>query len=243
MLRLDQLAFDRGHFRSRQRAADYIREHGVQVDGTLVRKPGRKYPPEVSLALPVPPMPWVSRGALKLLGALETWSIDLEGARVLDIGSSTGGFTEVALSKGATHVVAVDTGTDQLAPELRADARITLREQTDFRSLTPSDTAGCTHFVCDVSFISLRHILPGLPALFPTGGSGVVLVKPQFEAGPEHVGKNGIVRDAAVQARVLEEVLALAKSVGFHIKGQCDSPISGGDGNREFLLWLALRPS
>ena len=118
-----------------------------------------------------------------------------------------------------------------------------MREQTDFRSLTPSDTAGCTHFVCDVSFISLRHILPGLPALFPTGGSGVVLVKPQFEAGPEHVGKNGIVRDAAVQARVLEEVLALAKSVGFHIKGQCDSPISGGDGNREFLLWLALRPS
>lgn len=238
-VRLDQLLVNRGLLQSRHRAGEYVKSHGALVEGQLVRKPGRKFPNDVAIALPVPPMPWVSRGALKLLHAYEHWNLNWAEQRCLDVGASTGGFTEVLLHHGAAHVVAVDTGTDQLAPEIRSNERVSSLEQTDIRNLTETERH-FQFFTCDVSFISLRLVLPTIRERLTPKGQGIALIKPQFEVGREGLGRGGIVRNEALRMRARDEIIAFAEGVGFRVLGAIDSPIVGGDGNREYLLWLAL---
>jgi len=185
-----------------------------------------------------PAHPWVGRGALKLAHALDLWPIEVAGRTVLDVGASTGGFTEVCLTRGAARVFAVDVGRGQLHPKLRADPRVTSLEAVDARDLTPALIPQAPELiVTDVSFIGLAKALPSALSLAQDGADLVALVKPQFEAGPEHVGKGGIVSDPAVRARALETVEAFLAEAGWRVQARADSPIAGGDGNREFLLW------
>lgn len=182
--------------------------------------------------------PWVGRGALKLVHALDLWPIAVEDRTVLDVGASTGGFTEVCLSRGARRVYAVDVGRGQLHPKLLADPRVANLEALDARDLTtavvpePPDL-----IVTDVSFIGLAKALPAALAMAGDGADLVALVKPQFEVGPERVGKGGLVTDPAARAEALESVKAFLTASGWRVQASVDSPIAGGDGNREFLLW------
>lgn len=182
--------------------------------------------------------PWVGRGALKLVHALDLWPVAVAGRVVLDVGASTGGFTEVCLARGAARVYAVDVGRGQLHPRLAADARVLSLEATDARDLTAAlipEAPGL--IVTDVSFIALEKALPNALALAGPGADLVALVKPQFEAGREHVGKGGIVTDPAARLAALETVKAFLAAWGWTVRATTDSPIEGGDGNREFLLW------
>ncbi len=184
--------------------------------------------------------PWVGRGALKLVHALELWPVPVAGRVVLDVGASTGGFTEVCLSHGAAKVYAVDVGRGQLHPRIAADPRVVAMEATDARDLTPvliPEPPGV--IVTDVSFISLEKALPAALGLAAAGADLIALVKPQFEVGREHVGKGGVVTDAAARARALDAVRAFVERRGWRVREVADSPIAGGDGNREFLLWAA----
>ncbi len=186
--------------------------------------------------------PWVGRGALKLLHALDLWPVAIKGRVVLDIGASTGGFTEVCLSRGAARVYAVDVGRGQLHPRIVAAPRVVSLEATDARDLTPAlipEPPGL--IVTDVSFISLEKALPATLALAGAGADLIALVKPQFEVGREHVGKGGVVTDPAARSRALDAVRAFVEEQGWRVREVADSPITGGDGNREFLLW-AVRP-
>jgi 23S rRNA (cytidine1920-2'-O)/16S rRNA (cytidine1409-2'-O)-methyltransferase len=185
-----------------------------------------------------PAHPWVGRGALKLAHALDLWPVDVEGRVVLDVGASTGGFTEVCLSRGASRVYAVDVGRGQLHPKVAADPRVVSLEATDARDLTPamiSEPPGL--IVTDVSFISIAKALPAALALAQPGADVVALVKPQFEVGRERVGKGGVVTDAVARQGALDDVAAFLAASGWTVRETTDSPISGGDGNREFLLW------
>lgn len=185
-----------------------------------------------------PAHPWVGRGALKLAGALELWPVEVAGRVIVDVGASTGGFTEVCLSRGAARVYAVDVGRGQLHPKLAGDPRVVSLEATDARDLIqalipePVDL-----IVTDVSFIGLAKALPAALALARAGADLVALVKPQFEVGPERVGKGGLVKDGAAQAEALEGVERFLEASGWTVQASADSPIAGGDGNREFLLW------
>jgi 23S rRNA (cytidine1920-2'-O)/16S rRNA (cytidine1409-2'-O)-methyltransferase len=182
--------------------------------------------------------PWVGRGALKLVHALDLWAIEVEGRVVLDVGASTGGFTEVCLARGAARVYAVDVGRGQLHPRVAADRRVVGLEATDARELTPAlipEPPGL--IVTDVSFISLSKALPAALALAATGADLVALVKPQFEVGPERVGKGGLVTDPAARQHALAGVVAFLEAAGWTVRETTDSPIEGGDGNREFLVW------
>jgi 23S rRNA (cytidine1920-2'-O)/16S rRNA (cytidine1409-2'-O)-methyltransferase len=214
----------------------------VLVNDVPVTKAGAAVADDDTIVLRQPDHPWVSRGGLKLDHALTVFGIDVTGARALDIGASTGGFTDVLLARGAARVVAIDVGSGQLDWKLRTDARVTPLEHVNARYLTPDvlpdDARRFDIVTVDVSFISLRHILPVLPPLVAPGGSVVVLVKPQFEAGREEVGAGGIVRDPAVQARVVDEVAAAALRIGLERAGVEPSPITGAEGNREFLMRL-----
>ncbi|MCI1506899.1 MAG: TlyA family RNA methyltransferase, partial [Pediococcus pentosaceus] len=203
-------------------------------------KPGVKIDPSVKLHLKGKPMPYVSRGGLKLEKALKVFGLDIKGLTVLDIGSSTGGFTDVMLQNGAKLSYALDVGTNQLVWKLREDPRVVVMENTNFRYSKLEDfTEGQPEFASiDVSFISLKLILPALKNIIKTYGSVVSLIKPQFEAGRENVGKHGIVRDRKVHEEVLKNVLAMANAEGFNVKGLDFSPIKGGEGNIEFLAWL-----
>ena len=186
--------------------------------------------------------PWVGRGALKLVHALDLWPVAVEARVVLDVGASTGGFTEVCLARGAARVYAVDVGRGQLHPKVAADPRVVNLEATDARDLTSDlipDPPGL--IVTDVSFIGLAKALPAALALAATGCDLVALVKPQFEVGPGKVGKGGIVTDDAARVQTLEDVKAFIAAAGWTVQAAADSPIQGGDGNREFLLW-ASRP-
>jgi 23S rRNA (cytidine1920-2'-O)/16S rRNA (cytidine1409-2'-O)-methyltransferase len=185
--------------------------------------------------------PWVGRGALKLVHALDLWPVGVDGRVVLDVGASTGGFTEVCLSRGAARVYAVDVGRGQLHPTLAADPRVVGLEATDARDLTPAlipQPPGL--IVTDVSFISLEKALPRALALAAPGADLVALVKPQFEVGRDKVGKGGIVTAPAARAGALEGVKAFLAESGWTVRGTTDSPIEGGDGNREFLVWATL---
>jgi 23S rRNA (cytidine1920-2'-O)/16S rRNA (cytidine1409-2'-O)-methyltransferase len=237
-VRLDQLVLDRGLAPSRERARALILAGQVLVGGHPVTKAGTAVDTDADVALLAPDHPYVGRGGLKLAHALDTFNIPVEGRLGLDIGASTGGFTDVMLQRGAVRVVALDVGHNQIDWKLRSDARVLVIEGFNARHLKPADIPGPVDLVTiDVSFISLRQILPVVPALLRPGADVVALVKPQFEAGRGEVRK-GIIHDAAVHARVLEEVSGAAAGVGLTAAGSTPSPITGQKGNVEFLLHL-----
>jgi 23S rRNA (cytidine1920-2'-O)/16S rRNA (cytidine1409-2'-O)-methyltransferase len=243
-IRLDKLLVDRSLVASRPRAERMISEHGVLVDGVKVTKAGKKVASNARIELIVEDMPWVSRGSLKLLAALEEWKdIEVAGLRALDVGCSTGGFSHVLLEAGASAVLGVDTGRDQFDPGLADDPRMVVRESTNAKDLTREEVlvviGGLPQVVViDVSFVGLAHMLPTVAELTEPGTPVIALVKPQFEVGPEHVSRAGIVRDPVIRAKALEDVKTAAKENGFGVIDALDSPIQGGDGNHEYLLRL-----
>ncbi len=214
----------------------------MQVNGQPAAKAGTAVPVDAVVTLSTADHPYVGRGGLKLAHGLDAFRIDVKGLTALDIGASTGGFTDVLLQRGAERVVALDVGRGQLDWKIRSDPRVDVLERVNARTLTAADLPpGRAPFgivTIDVSFISLRHILPVVPPLIGDGADVVALVKPQFEAGRTEVGAGGIVRDAAVHARVVEEIAAVANALGLGRAGMTESPILGMEGNREFLLHL-----
>ena len=241
-VRLDTLLVERGLAASRERARALILAGQVRVDGHPVTKAGAAILPAAEVSLVAPDHPYVSRGGLKLAHALDVFGIDVKDRIALDIGASTGGFTDVMLQRGAARVVALDVGHGQLDWRLRNDPRVAVIERVNARALNaemlPPDARQFGIVTIDVSFISLRHILPVVPPLLAAHGDVVVLVKPQFEAGRQEVSRGGIVRDAAVHARVVEDITAAGDALGLRRAGLTDSPISGMEGNKEFLLHL-----
>jgi len=237
--RLDVLLCARGLFPSRERARSAIMAGIVFVRGQRVDKPGTKVDWDVPVDVRGTDQPYVSRGGLKLERALRRFGIDLTGKVVLDVGASTGGFTDCALRHGAAKVYAVDVGYGQLHWTLRQDPRVIVLERTNIRYLSP-ETLGAKpdFFTVDVAFISLQLVLPQVDVLTAAGAAGVVLVKPQFEAGREQVGKKGVVRDPAVHGRVLTSVLHTACELGWGVLGLDHSPFRGPEGNIEFLAHL-----
>lgn len=237
--RLDVLLVERGYFDSREKAKAAIMAGLVWRGTERVEKAGTKLPRDAELTVKGAPHPYVSRGGLKLEKAIRTFAIDLQGAVMLDIGASTGGFTDCALQHGAAYVYAIDVGYNQLDWSLRRDERVCVMERTNFRHMTPDALTGPKPVFAsiDVSFISLKLILPALAAMLEPGGHTVALIKPQFEAGREQVGKSGVVRDRSVHQSVLIEVLGYARQLGFSLLGLTYSPITGGEGNIEFLAY------
>lgn len=237
-LRLDELLVRRGDFSTRSRARDAIERGTVQVDGRPVAKPGQSVAETVSIAIDDPARRYVSRAALKLIAGLEHFSLDPQGLHALDVGASTGGFTQVLLERGAAHVTAIDVGHGQLDAGIAHDHRVTALEGLNARDLSADHLRSPPEFiVSDVSFISLKLALPPALALAVPGAGGVFLVKPQFEAGREAIGKGGLLRNSEDAPRVAEELRAwLDAYPGWRALGLCASPIEGGDGNREFLM-------
>jgi 23S rRNA (cytidine1920-2'-O)/16S rRNA (cytidine1409-2'-O)-methyltransferase len=237
--RLDELLVERGLFASRSRARDAVARGTVTVDGVVARKPGQTVPPGCLIAIDDPAQGYVSRAALKLIAGLDHFGLDPRGSEAFDIGASTGGFTQVLLERGAAHVTAIDVGHGQMHRDIAGDPRVTVVEGLNARDLSATDLAGRIpdFIVSDVSFISLRLALPPVLALASNGAKAVFLVKPQFEAGREAIGKGGLLKnpyDAARVAGLLQDWLDGIpgwRSLGLHL-----SPIEGGDGNREFLL-------
>ena len=237
--RLDTVLVDRGLAPSRERARALILAGQVTVDGHVVSKAGASIANGARVELARPDHPYVGRGGVKLAGALDTFAIDPRGRRALDIGASTGGFTDVLLQRGAASVIALDVGRAQLDWRLRTDPRVLVREGVNARALTPKDVPYRVSLVTiDVSFISLKHILPPLPPFLDPGADVVALVKPQFEAGREEVGKHGIVSDPAVHDAVIARVAEYAAASGLTGVAMTPSSITGATGNREFFLHL-----
>ena len=240
--RLDALLVSRGLVSTRERARARILAGDVLVDGVPTTKAGTKVPDAATIELKQPDHPWVGRGGVKLAHAMDVFGIDVSGRIALDLGASTGGFTDVLLARGARRVVAVDVGTNQLDWRLRNDPRVLCLERLNARYLSPVDLPGDARtfdvVTIDVSFISLTLVLQVVPALLAEDGRVVALVKPQFEAGRQDVGPGGIVRDPAVHARVIDTVTAAAHQVGLTRLGLEPSPITGAEGNREFLMLL-----
>jgi 23S rRNA (cytidine1920-2'-O)/16S rRNA (cytidine1409-2'-O)-methyltransferase len=235
--RVDQLLVERGLAESRARAQALVMAGLVFAGETKIDKPGHQMPENAPLDVRGRDHPWVSRGGIKLAHALEHFGLDPAGAVAMDIGSSTGGFTDVLLTHGAAHVFAVDSGTNQLAWKLREDPRVTVLEQTSARILTPAlIDRPCNWVVCDASFISLAKVLEVPLQLAATPCQLVALIKPQFEVGREEVGKGGVVRDPALHARVCDEVRAWLEGLGWEVQGIATSPITGPQGNVEFLI-------
>jgi 23S rRNA (cytidine1920-2'-O)/16S rRNA (cytidine1409-2'-O)-methyltransferase len=237
--RLDLLLVERGLAVSRDRASALVLSGVVIVNGRAVHKAGTAVPDDAEIALTQPDHPYVGRGGIKLAHALDTFGVGVEGREALDIGASTGGFTDVLLKRGARRVVAFDVGHGQLDWGLRNDPRVVVIERANARTLERAHLPSLVDIVTiDVSFISLRHIFPRVPPLLTPGADVVALVKPQFEAGRAEVGKKGVVRDAAVQARVVDEAALAAAEVGLVRAAMIESPITGDTGNREFFLHL-----
>ena len=240
--RLDVLLVERGLADSRQRAQAVIMSGQVYVKDQKVDKAGTQVEEEAPIEVRGQTLAYVSRGGLKLEKAMQTWPIALTGAICGDIGASTGGFTDCMLQNGAVKVYAVDVGYGQLAWSLRSDERVVCLERTNARYLTHEQVPDELDFASvDVSFISLKLILPALRGLLKEDGQVVCLVKPQFEAGREKVGKKGVVRDPAVHLEVLEHFLGHAKEAGFTVKGMTFSPLRGPEGNIEYLGWLSAQ--
>ncbi|UTP38073.1 TlyA family RNA methyltransferase [Phenylobacterium sp. LH3H17] len=239
--RADLLLVERGLFDSRAKARAAIEAGGVTVGGRVLAKASEPLEEDAEIVA-VAAHPYVGRGALKLVHALDLWPIETAGRTVLDVGASTGGFTEVCLVRGAAKVFAVDVGRGQLHPSLASDSRVIDLEGVDARSLdTALIPATPDLVVTDVSFIGLAKALPAALALARDAADLVALVKPQFEAGPKGVGKGGRVKDEAVRARTLAEVAAFLEGAGWAVQATADSPITGGDGNREYLLWAVKK--
>ncbi len=240
--RLDVLMVERGLAPSRNVAQAYIRRGFVSVNGRIVTKPGTLCPADASVTLVKEPPQYVSRGALKLAPVLDHLGVTPEGKVCLDVGASTGGFTQVLLERGAKRVYAVDVGHGQLMPQLREDPRVIVMERTNARYLTREQIPDRVEFVTmDVSFISVTKILPPLTRL-DLAGDLLVLVKPQFELGPREVGRGGVVRDPDKWIRAIEAVASSVRKEGYSIHGVAVSPEPGAKGNREFFLHLRYPP-
>jgi 23S rRNA (cytidine1920-2'-O)/16S rRNA (cytidine1409-2'-O)-methyltransferase len=241
-IRLDQLLVARGLAQSRERARALLLAGHVDVGGVRVTKAGTPVDETAEIHVRQPDHPWVGRGGIKLAHALDIFQTRVEGITALDIGASTGGFTDVLLQNGAVRVVALDVGHNQIDWRLRTDARVVVIEGVNARHLTPealpADLRSFDLITIDVSFISLAHILPVVPALLAPGGQVIALVKPQFEAGKGEVGAGGIVRDPAIHARVIDAVSAAAVQVGLTPLRSAASPVTGAEGNQEFLMLL-----
>ena len=237
-LRLDQLLVARGMADSRARAKAAIEAGGVTVDGALARAASQPVAGD-ALVTYADAHRWVGRGALKLDHALSMWPVAVEGLTVLDVGASTGGFTEVCLERGAARVFAVDVGSGQIHPRVAADPRVVNLEHTDARDLTPAVIPDAPQLiVCDASFIGLAKVLPAALSLAAPGADLVTLVKPQFEAGgPAGVGKKGVVKDPAAHQAAVSSVSTWLEGQGWAVQATTESPVTGGDGNVEFLLW------
>jgi 23S rRNA (cytidine1920-2'-O)/16S rRNA (cytidine1409-2'-O)-methyltransferase len=238
-MRLDTALVDRGLAPSRERARALILAGKVTVDGQVVSKAGAPVAAGARVELSTPDHPYVSRGGVKLAHALDTFGVDPRGRRALDVGASTGGFTDVLLQRAAESVVALDVGRGQLDWRLRTDPRVILREGVNARLLTPDDVPHTVTLVTiDVAFISLKHILPALPPFLEPGADVIALVKPQFEAGRDEVGKHGIVSDPAVHEAVIARVTEAAAACGLARVAMTPSAITGATGNQEFFLHL-----
>jgi 23S rRNA (cytidine1920-2'-O)/16S rRNA (cytidine1409-2'-O)-methyltransferase len=237
--RLDTILVDRGLAPTRERARALILAGLARVDGQVVSKAGASVPAGASVELSVPDHPYVGRGGVKLAHALDAFAIDPADRRALDVGASTGGFTDVLLRRGAASVIALDVGHNQLDWKLRTDPRVIVREGVNARALTAADVPHSVSLVTiDVAFISLRHILPALPPFLERGADVVALVKPQFEAGRDAVGKGGIVSDPAVHEAVVSQVTDAAAAIGLARVAMTPSAITGATGNQEFFLHL-----
>ncbi len=237
-MRLDIYLTEKFLCKSRTAAQDLIKSGGVALNGKQCSKPSREVGESDCVEITGEQLRYVGRGGLKLEAALERFGLDISGAECIDIGSSTGGFTDCMLQHGASKVWAVDVGRDQLDESLRGDPRVISMEQTDIRTaeLPQADFIGT-----DVSFISLKLILPHIFRLLKSGGRAVALIKPQFEAGRANLSKKGIVRDERVRLRIRDEIADFAAGCGFEVIGTETSPITGGDGNTEYLMCLGKR--
>lgn len=238
-IRLDQLVFDLGLAESRERAKTTVMSGLVFVNGQRADKPGMQVSPDVNVEVKGTALPYVSRGGLKLEKALKVFPIDVNGKVCIDCGASTGGFTDVLLKNGAAKVYSVDVGYGQLAWSLRNDERVVNMERTNIRYISSEQIPGPLDIcVMDLSFISVKLVLPAVCALLKDDAQLVCLIKPQFEAGREEVGKKGVVRDKAVHLSVIESVLSFAPTVGMTVMGLDFSPIKGPEGNREYLCYM-----
>jgi len=239
MTRLDIWLAAHGLAESREKAQALVMAGRVSVDGQRAAKPGTQVKDGAAVAVAEGPA-HVGRGALKLAGALDAFAVDPAGGVAVDVGASTGGFTETLLSRGAARVYAVDVGRGQLHERLRQDPRVIVRDRTNARSLSPEVVSEpCSLAVVDVSFISVRKILPALLSVLAPAAAVVVLVKPQFEVGRHQVGRGGLVRDPALHLQALRDVAEEAQRLGYAVRGACPSPLPGAEGNREFFLHLA----
>jgi 23S rRNA (cytidine1920-2'-O)/16S rRNA (cytidine1409-2'-O)-methyltransferase len=239
--RADVLLVARGLFESRAKARAAIEAGGVRADGRVVVKASEPLEDEAALDAEAA-FPWVGRGALKLVHALEIWPVVVAGRTVLDVGASTGGFTEVCLDRGARHVFAVDVGRGQLHPRLAGDPRVTGLEATDARMLTRELIPDAPDLVvCDVSFIGLAKALPAALDLAAAGADLVALVKPQFEAGRDAIGKGGLVKDEASRLQAVADVADFLTARGWAVRATAESPVLGGEGAREHLVWATKK--
>ena len=240
--RLDVLMVEKGLEQSRERAKALIMSGIVYVGGQKAESPGQSYPEDSEIEVRGKKLPFVSRGGLKLQKAIEYFGIDPKDKVVMDIGASTGGFTDCLLQHGAKKVYAVDVGYGQLAWSIRTDPRVVCMERCNIRYVTPEQIGEPLDMaVTDVSFISLKLVLPVAKSLMHGNGEAVALIKPQFEAGKEKVGKKGVVRDPKVHQEVIQEILDFSKGIGFGIKWLTFSPIKGPEGNIEYLVYLSCR--
>ncbi len=238
-VRIDRLLVDKGLTPSRERARALIMSGAVLVDDVAVTKAGTPVDPDAVVRVKGNDCPYVSRGGLKLAGALDDLNINVSGLTVLDVGASTGGFTDVCLQRGAARVFAVDVGTNQLDYSLRRDPRVLSMEKTNARHLTPDMLPGAADLaVIDVSFISIVKLLPAVVTCLAAAGSVVAMVKPQFEVGRDKVGKGGVVRDPAVREEAVDQVVAAAAEMGLALAGKRDARIQGPKGNQETFVYL-----
>jgi len=238
-IRLDQLLVNKGLVASREKGKALIMAGQVYINGEKAEKSGIGVHNDIVVEIKGEALPYVSRGGLKLERALQEFELDLQDKLILDIGASTGGFTDCALKNGAKKVYAVDVGYGQLAWSLRQDPRVVVLERTNARYLTTSEIPEAIEVITiDTSFISLRKLLAPLNALLKEDGYIVALIKPQFEAGREQVGKNGVIKEQAIHRQVIQDVITYSHNINFLVKGLTYSPIKGPKGNIEFLLWL-----
>ena len=240
-MRLDAFLVEKNIIKSRERAKEHIKNGDITVNGAVVLKPAAEISENDDVKFTGTALKYVGRGGLKLEKALKCFDIDLSGKVCLDIGASTGGFTDCMLQNGASHVYAVDVGHGQLDITLIADSRVTNMEKTNINDVFAESFDMMPEFIsADVSFVSLKNVLPKISELMSDEGSAVVLIKPQFEAGKSNIGKNGIVKDRKVHISVLNDIISYCNVVGLHVNKIDYSPISGGDGNIEYLAFITL---